>query len=72
MFKYLEYPLSQPPYLELFQSRGGGGGGGAGNFLGGASLDTFLVEAQLNITLYVNHKIELLRIFKKRNFSHFS
>ena len=70
MFKYLEYPLSQPPYLELFQSRGGGGA--VETFLGGASLDTFLVEAQLNITLYVNHNIELLRIFKKRNFSHFS
>ena len=70
MFKYLEYPLSQPPYLELFQSREGGGAVEA--FLGGASLDTFLVEAQLNITLYVNHNIELLRIFKKRNFSHFS
>ena len=35
--------LTQPPYLELFQSRGGP----VKAFLGGASLETFSGEAQL-------------------------
>ena len=43
MLKYLESPLSQPPYLELFQSRGGP----VEAFFGGASLETFSGEAQL-------------------------
>ena len=45
MFKYSESPLSQLPYLELFQS--GEGGGAVRGFFGGASLDTFSGEAQL-------------------------
>jgi len=43
MFKYLESPLSQPPYLELFQSKGGA----VEAFLGRASLETFSGEARL-------------------------
>ena len=43
MLKYSESPLSQPPYLELFQSRGGP----VEAFFGGASLETFSGEAQL-------------------------
>ena len=43
MLKYSESPLSQLPYLELFQS----GGGPVRAFFGGASLETFSGEAQL-------------------------
>jgi len=42
-FKYLESPLSQPPYLELFQSKGGA----VEAFLGRASLETFSGETRL-------------------------
>ena len=38
MFKYSESPLSQPPYLELFQSMGGASRGILG---GGQSRDIF-------------------------------
>ena len=40
MLNYSESPLSQLPYLELFQ-RGGGGGGSQGVFWGGQSRDMF-------------------------------
>ena len=42
MLKYSESPLSQLPYLELFQSEGGASQG----VFGGASLETFSGEAQ--------------------------
>ena len=48
MLKYSESSLSQPPYLELFQSRGP-----VEVFLGGASLETFSGEAQLKKKLPV-------------------
>ena len=43
MLKYSESPLSQLPYLELFQI----GGGAVRAFFGGASQATFSGEAQL-------------------------
>jgi len=49
MLKYWETPLSQLPYLELFQCREGP----VRAFFGGASLETFSGEAQLKITLYI-------------------
>ena len=49
MLKYSESPLSQLPYLELFQS----GGGPVRAFLGGASLEIFSGEAQLK-----NHPVQ--------------
>ena len=51
MFKYSESPLSQLPYLELFQS---GGGASQGVFGGGQSRDIFRGGPVKKITLYIS------------------
>ena len=57
MLKYSESPLSQLPYLELFQSVGGP----VRAFFRGASLETFSGEAQLKkITLYLEQTLTFL------------
>ena len=48
MLKSAESPLSQLPYLELFQ----GGGAGQGVFWGGQSRDIFRGGSVKKITLY--------------------
>ena len=55
MLKYSESPLSQLPYLELFQS--GGGGGGRGVFWGGQSRDMFRGGPVKKITLNKEDKL---------------
>ena len=56
MLNYSESPLSQLPYLELFQS-GGGGGGSQGVFLGGQSRDMFRGGPVKKITLNKEDKL---------------
>ena len=55
MLKYSESPLSQLPYLELFQS--GGGGGSQGVFWGGQSRDMFRGGPVKKITLNKEDKL---------------
>ena len=57
MLNYSESPLSQLPYLELFQSGGGAGGGSQGVFWGGQSRDMFRGGPVKKITLNKEDKL---------------